>query len=111
MAASKEAVLIAETYSKLYGKKVEEVYSMWEESQNWEDVENLLSREKFGILDHEVTELVNKGYDFEDIKEAEALGLLSGSNAKEIIKERGKWGNRKSWAKVRKALGLKKYIE
>jgi len=99
---------IAEIYSKLYEKNVDEVERLWRENGSWEKVNNLLEKEKFGILDHEKTTLVYEGYDIEDILKAEDLGLKNGSDAMEIIHTRGKGKDKVSWNTVIKKLKLEK---
>ena len=98
---------IAELYSAIYEKPVDEIIDIWTKLNNWDDVNIHLTQEKFGFLDEEKLQLIEEGYEHEDIDEAELIALENSLDANGILKERGKGSSKKSWKKVKKEFNLK----
>jgi len=98
---------IANLYSAIYQKPLNEVIDVWKELKDWDDVNIYLTQEKFGFLDEERSKLLEEGYEYEDIDEAEILALENSLSARDILTKRGKENSKTSWKKVKKELGIK----
>ena len=98
---------IANLYSAIYQKPLGEVIDIWKEFKDWDDVNIHLTQEKFGFLDEERSKLLEEGYEYEDIDEAEILALENSLSARDILTKRGKENSKTSWKKVKKELGIK----
>ena len=111
VAAQKEAEKnnkIAEVYAVLYQKPVEKIQEIKKGYDDWADVDDHLTREKYGFLEEERLKFIDEGYALDDIDKAEKYGLENNLSAKEILLARGKGKKTKAWDKIEKEFNIKK---
>lgn len=107
---AKEDQKLVRVYAMLYDKTDQEVAKMKQERGDWKKVNEELEREFFNISEQKKFQLVQAGYDVEDLYEAEAMSKKTGKKAIELVKQKGKAGERK-WSEVVKAEEIKSVEE
>lgn len=106
----KEDQKLVQIYAALYDKSDQEVAKMKQEKKDWKKVNEALERDFFVIPEQKKFDLVQAGYEIEDLYEAEAMSKRTGRKAMELAKAKGKAGEKK-WSEVVKDEEIKSVEE
>lgn len=96
----------AAIYAELYETPQEEVAALYRQTGDWEKTGETLEKQFFTIPENTKYQMEEDGYSPEDIEEAEKLSVKTGIKATELIQAKGKTGDNKSWADVKKEKGI-----
>lgn len=96
---SEEDKELAGIYATLYELSDNEVAKMKQEKKDWDTVNKELEKQFFTIPEQKKYDMVQEGYDIEDLYEAEVMATKTGRKAIELAKEKGKAGEKK-WSEV-----------
>lgn len=106
----KEDQKLVQIYATLYDKSDQEIAKMKQEKKDWKKVNEALERDFFIISEQKKFDLVQAGYEIEDLYEAEAMSKRTGRKAMELAKAKGKAGEKK-WSEVVKDEEIKSVEE
>lgn len=96
---SEEDKELAGIYATFYEISDNEVAKMKQEKKDWDTVNKELEKQFFAIPEQTKYDMVQEGYDIEDLYEAEVLAAKTGRKAIDLAKEKGKAGEKK-WSEV-----------
>lgn len=83
-----------------FGVSREEILKLKSELGTWEEVSLKLIEQTKKFSKEQVTELYKQGYGLQDINEAQNLAFMSDASAKELLQEKGKTNEKKSWDNI-----------
>lgn len=101
---------LAHIYAALYDLSDNEVAKYKQEKKDWHKVNELLEKEFFTISGQVRYDMVQAGYDAEDLAEAEVLSKKTGKKAIDLARKKGKAGER-GWSDVVKEAEIKSVEE
>lgn len=91
---------IVSVYAQLYDVSEEKVAKLKLDTGDWEQVNAKLDTEYFTIGESKKYQMVQEGYDLEDLNMAEKLARKTGKRALDLAKAKGKAEEKKKWTIV-----------